>query len=684
MPDVCTGNSAGLEQLQKETLVKRRAAIDFETHSTVDLRKTGVYVYAEDHTTDMWCAAYQFDNEPDVKLWTPDQECPAELVDHIEDGGELTAWNAAFERTIWSHILGPRYRWPMPKLEQWNCSMARAYAMALPGALEFAAAAIGVEARKDLDGHRLMMRMARPRAIVDGKIIWWDDEPRRLRLYQYCKQDVRTECAIRDRLLELRPSEKKLWQLDQIINDRGIKVDLKLCHAAREVVDEATAELNRQMRNVSNSEIKSVNAVEDIIGFCQRRGVDATSIRRDAVEYLLGRKDLSPDVRRVLEIRAEAGKASVRKIDALIAGCSKDGRARGLLQYHAASTGRWAGRRFQPQNIKRPKNKRQEVLIPAVMTGSAKIVELVAGPPLEIVGDVIRGMVCSETPADLYAADYSNIEGRGLAWLAGEQWKIEAFRAFDQGKGPDIYNKTAGEILDKPPEHITPDERQAYGKVPELALGYQGGVGAFQSMAVNYGVDITDERAEEIKVAWRDKHPRTRQLWYDIEEIAMAAVRFPGKPQPCGKLQFLMSGSFLFMRLPSGRLLCYPYPKIQKIMTPWGEEKSALTFKTAINVFNANKVVPDPNNSAKWARVSTYGGALVENAVQAIARDVLAEAMIRVDEDYPVVMTVHDEIVSEAANGGTQEFENLVNTVPAWATGFPISAKAWRGPRYRK
>lgn len=661
----------------------RAAHVDFETRSTVDLRKTGVFVYAESETTDVWCMAYAIEDGP-VKVWVPAEPCPPELVTHIASGGALWCHNASFERTIWSHIMVPRYGWPDVPLAQWHCTMARAYAMALPGSLDSASAALGIDQAKDPAGYRTMLRMSKPRRYnEDGTPVWWAEESRIKELVAYCKQDVVVERALHARLMDLRPLERLIWALDAKINERGVYVDRALCEAAKPIIRDTLLKLNAEMRSVSKGFIPSCDAVAKIVEFCQHRGVDAESIRRDEVAELLS-QELPSDVRRVLELRAEAGKAAVKKIDALLLGCSKDGRAKGLLAYHGASTGRWSARRFQPQNLKRPKDKSQESLIPIVMTGSASAVELLAGPPLEVVGDVIRGMIIASPGSSLYAADYSNIEGRGLAWLADETWKIKAFRDFDNGAGPDLYKLAYARSFGIQPEHVKGDQRQV-GKVMELALGYQGGVGAFQSMAKIYGIDVEDERADELKTAWRDAHPKTQRLWYDVEDAAMRAVSNPGKTIHCGKLAFKTAGSFLFMRLPSGRALTYPYPKLKEIKTPWGSTKLSLTYKTVVNPSNSKRIVKDDLNSSNWARISTYGGSLVENATQAVARDVMAEAMLRVEAaGYPVVLTVHDEIVSEANDGDVDEFQTLMETAPAWATGFPITAQAWTGPRYKK
>jgi DNA polymerase len=461
-------------------------------------------------------------------------------------------------------------------------------------------------------------------------------------------------------------------------------VDRALCNAAKPIIRDTLNKLNSEIRLVSQHMIPSCDAVMKIVDFCNLRGVETEFVARDNVTALLARTDLPPDVRRVLEIRAEAGKAAVKKIEALLQGCSKDGRARGLLAYHGASTGRWAARRFQPQNIKRPKDKDQESLIPIVMTGSANAVELLAGPPLEVVGDILRGMITAAPGASLYAADYSNIEGRALAWLAGEQWKIEAFRDFDNGAGVDLYKLAYARSFGIDPQHVTGDQRQI-GKTMELALGFGGGQGAFQMMASAFGVVVSDTHADVLKVAWRDAHPKVRQFWYDTEDAAIRAVVKPGITAQSGKIAFKAAGSFLFMRLPSGRALCYPYPKIQEIETPWGVTKNALTYKTVVNPSNARRVVADPSNSSNWARINTYGGSLTENATQAVARDVMAEAMLRVDAaGYPPVLTVHDEVVSECVGGNVDEFKNLMVQSPAWAKGLPIAAEAWSGSRYRK
>ena len=665
---------------------KRRGHFDGETYSTVDLRKKGLHLYAESPDTNVWCVCFAIDDDP-IQTWLPGQPCPQDVVDLVENGGELWSHNAAFERMIWKHILTPRYGWPLPRFDQWNCTMARAYVQALPGALDGAAASVGLGMAKDADGYSLMLRMAKPRRLeADGTPVWWSDDPVRLqKLIGYCRQDVTVERALHMRLNELSAMERQVWLLDQVINDRGICIDQPLCETARTLVTEALARLNAEIRQVSRGAIASVNSVAQIIAYCDAKAVvDVESIRADELERLLA-GELPDDVRRVLEIRQEASLASVKKIDALLQGMCADGRVRGLLHYHAATTGRWSGKRFQPQNLRRPRIGDQETLIKLIQTGKASTIEMLGGPVLSVVSDVLRGMIVAAPGAQLYAADYSNIEGRVLAWLADETWKVDAFEAYDMGEGPDIYKLAYARSFHIPVEKVSKDQRQI-GKVLELACGFGGGTGAFQSMAYNYKVKVSDARADELKTAWRDAHPNIVRYWYDIERAAMQAVSDPTKAVHCGKVSFRKAGSFLYARLPSGRWLSYPYPKLQNIKTPWGDHKLALTHKSQITLANARRIVKeDHDGNGKWARINTYGGCIVENLTQAVARDIMAEAMLRVEAaGYPIILTVHDEIVSEAPSGNVKEFCELMERRPDWGQGIPIVAEAWTGGRYRK
>jgi DNA polymerase len=342
-----------------------------------------------------------------------------------------------------------------------------------------------------------------------------------------------------------------------------------------------------------------------------------------------------------------------------------------LFQYFGAATGRWAGRKIQLQNLPRPKIK-QEAIERAISAP-----EKITGNIMQTASDCIRGMFIPAPGNTFICADYSNIEGRCLAWIAGEEWKLRAFRAFDADVGDDLYRLAYAKSFRKNVDKVTDDERQI-GKVMELALGYGGGVGAFQTMARGYGVKVTDAKAEELKTAWRDAHPKTKSFWYALEEAASSAITHPGQAFKANRIVYIKKGSFLCCKLPSGRIMYYPYPKLEMVDTPWGDKKMGITYMS------------QDSQSKKWMRCKTYGGSLCENICQAISRDILAEGMLRLESvKYKIVMHVHDEIVAEIPKEYMPEveleaFESIMAVVPEWATGFPIVAKGWTGDRYRK
>lgn len=691
--------------------------LDYESRSAVDLKKTGAYVYAEDDTTDVWCAAYATDNDP-VKLWHPDLD-DRDIRHAIKHSDTVHAWNAAFERAMTAGVLAPRYGWPQPKPTAWRCVMVQALAMALPGKLDQCAPALRLNVAKDKEGHALMLRMAKPRKPRKDELaeilLWWDDEPRRLRLYDYCKTDVVVERTIEQHLLPLRTQEQALWHLDQVINDRGIYVDRALCHAALQVVDTVAKWLNDELAEITDGAVTKVTQVAQLVDWLAAQGISTESLDKASVTGLL-EQDLPADVRRVLEIRAEGAGAAVKKITTLLAGTSRDGRARGLLQFHAASTGRWGGRRFQPQNIKRPKSEDVEALITALATASAEWVRIVFGEPLAVVSDCLRGLVGAAPKNTLYAADYASIESRLIAWFGGEEWKLAAFREFDAGNGFDNYVHAYARAFGVSPGDVDKLMRQI-GKVMELALGYQGGVGAFQKMAVGYGVVVEDARADELKNLWREAHPGVVQWWYDLENAATDAIKQPGVTFYVGdRIAFRVAGTFLYMRLPSGRAIVYPFPCMKRKLMPWTKQGEMLLPEREVACWvcegkgcedcaHAGTVTKPPvyaqlpvwkdsicykgidQFTRQWTDQFAHGGLLANNAVQGTARDIEAEAMVRVENaGYPIVLTVHDEIVSETPEGfgSVDEFKGLLTTLPGWAAGLPLAASGFTAKRYRK
>lgn len=681
--------------------------VDFESRSPIDLRKAGVYAYSEDPDTDIWCMSYAFgDEEP--QTWLPGEPVPQRVKAHVEEGGEIRAWNAQFERVMWWVILTPRYGFPRPAAEQFVCTAAEARAMGLPGSLGWCAQVLKVEEEKDDEGRRLMIKMARPIKRKGKKLrspYEWHDDPADIsRLGLYCEQDVRTERAIMGRLMPLPPAERAVYLLDQLVNDRGIRVDLDLVAALMERVKKETAEANARLAELTDGAVTAVTQTARLRDWCNYRFEEAgvltgekwpwpvskagrlapsevpvedetdpitlplyiPGVAADVVREVLLRPDIPTDVREALEIRQDAGKTSPGKLKAMVKGIGRrDDRARGLLLYHGAATGRWSGMRVQPQNFPRPDLKNPEAYIPEVLS-SGFIPDDVSA--MSVITSLLRSCFVASEGNRLVAADFSQIEARVTHWFAGQPWEDNP------------YERMAGFIYDKPWEEINKDsdERQI-GKNTVLGAGFGMGWEKFiDYVYAATGVRISEEEARKAITKYREKNHHVQQFWSDIEAAARYAVVRPGEIGRCGvggEVQYLMSGAWLLCRLPSGRALAYANPKIVMRKTPWGQMRPSLTAM-GINTY-----------TRKWSRNSLYGGLLTENVVQATARDLMVAGMARIERaGYPVVLTVHDEIIADVpeGHGSLEEFEALMAHVPAWARGVPVEVEGWEGERWRK
>lgn len=658
--------------------------IDFETYSACELKTAGLDNYANDPTTGVHCLGWAFDDQPVAVLgassrWWP--QLPDSIAAHVRAGGEVVAHNAAFEFAIWNKVCVPRYGWPLLSLIQLRCTMAQAYAMSLPGSLEQAALAAGITQKKDTVGARVMMQLAKPKA--DGT--FWqptDDTGKFAALYRYCAQDVEVERELDGRLMRLSAREQNLWMIDQVINQRGIRVDLPSIDNAIAMVEAEKARLDREMLKATGGAVGKCTEVALLVQWIRNQGVAIEGLAKAEVLDALKTDDMPATVRKALLLRREAARSSTAKLRAMKERASADGRVRGCFQYHGSHTGRWAHRGVQPGNLPRPRklsgdddaNVRHIYAINDLIARNARDeLDMLYGPVMDALADAVRGMIVPDPGHDLIAMDFSAIEARVLAWLAGEEKVLEIFRT--HGK---IYEHAAAGIYGKPIDAVSKAERQI-GKVAVLALGYGGGVGAFQAMARAYNVRVEDAQADEIKVAWREAHRRIVWYWHDLESAAINAVELGCvcKSGPAGRqISWKKAGSFLWCKLPSGRVLCYPYPSVKQIPAPWGE------LKPALHLWCVNGV------TKKWEETSTYGGALAENITQAVARDLLAEGIARLeDADYRVVMHVHDEAVVEVRDDDADalhDVEAIMAEVPAWAEGLPIAAEGWRAKRYRK
>lgn len=656
--------------------------IDFETRSGADLVEYGADVHLSHPWAGVWCIGYTYADHSVSVSWPGDPDFIKVLRAIAESTAPIVAHNAQFEWQVWNAILAKQYRVPALPIERFVCTMATGYAMSLPGSLDNMSAALGITEKKDLVGSRLAVQMSKPRSITNGVPTWWDEPEKLAKLYDYCRQDVIVEREVHKRLRPLPESEQKIWCLDAKINDRGVYVDAVAGAAARTIVEREQTRENARIWHLTNGAINGPSEVKKLTEWVKTHGVDIPSLAKQDIIDTLQTEDMPPLVREVLEIRQVFAKTSTAKIDRMLSNRSANGRLKGLLQYHGSGTGRWAGRRVQPHNLPRPVIEQKEIdsildALEAYGESAGEYIRLFHGPPLARVADCLRGLLCAAPRYQLFAGDFANIEGRVLAWLAGESWKLKAFADFDAGTGHDLYLLAASRIYHKPVESFTKKSpERMIGKVSELALGYQGGCGAFQSMASAYGLKISDAEADGIKVAWRDANPHIKQYWYDVERAAVQAIEHSGVVTTVGpvhaRVAFRVSGSFLWCALPSGRALCYPYPRLVDYESEWGPKKE-IHYKSV------------DTYSRQWGNSTTYGGKLVENITQAVARDVLADAIVRLDAaGWNIILHVHDEIVSEMTAGDLTAYCALMKQSPVWAQGLPIAVEGWTGHRYRK
>jgi DNA polymerase len=458
----------------------------------------------------------------------------------------------------------------------------------------------------------------RPHKDEDPAGTYWREDPDRYsRLYEYCKQDVEVERELYDRLPPLSPTEQALWILSSKINSRGFCVDRKFAEAARQIAQAAAPEIDAELSTITGGVVTGINQVARLLQWIQQQGCTAKDLNRKAIEKLLLDPDLPPAVQRALELRLGGAQAAVKKIDSLLARAGNDDRIRGAFRYHGAATGRWAGEGFQPQNLKRPVVEDLDAAIAAVSTGDYEHVRKLYPRPLSVIGDCTRSMICAAPGHTLIGADFSSIESRGLAWIAGEDWKLDAYRRYDATRDPldEPYCATACRIFRVPAGTYTKDSpERAVGKTCDLAFGYMGGLGAWRKFEPDR---FTDAEVKQFQSEWRAAHPQIKHFWYQVDRAAWQAVHDRGRIVSCGHISFKCDGAFLQLKLPSGRKLSYPLAKIEI------EDARNQVVMFADNAAGQFKDCRHGNGS--------YGGLWTENVVSGIARDLLAEAMLRIE-----------------------------------------------------
>lgn len=650
----------------------RQLGIDIETYSSWDITQVGVYAYADAPDFEVLLFAYKADDAP-VRIidLAQGEELPAEILQALYDPECLkTAYNANFEMTCLSRML-KRQMDPA----QWSCTSVLALTLGLPGYLAGVGGALhfAEDKQKMSVGKRLINYFCKPckptkangmreRNLPEHKPEDWE------LFKEYCKQDVVSEQEIRARLERFLPSPKehKLWELDQRINNAGILIDTQL-------VDNAI-NLDYAIRSAALQELRSrtgldnPNSVSQLKAWLeQETGQKIDSLDKQFVEDQLKRKDLPGGTRKVLELKTLISKTSVKKYEAMKEAKCSDGRIHGLLQFYGANrTGRWAGRLVQVHNL--PQNHLEDLDLARqlVRSGDLGMLQMLYDNPSDVLSQLIRTALVARPGCEFLVADFSAIEARVIAWLAGEKWRLKTF-----ADGGDIYCASASAMFGVPVEkHGQNSHLRQKGKIAELALGYQGSVGALISMGATK-MGIPEKELPDIVSKWRYASPHIVKMWWDAEAAAKKALQYKTSVPFTRGIVFSVEAGILFIRLPSGRRIAYPSPKLVENDTG----KASITY---MGVNQASKA---------WCRLETYGGKLVENIVQATARDCLADAMLRLDAaGYQILMHVHDEVIVEAPVGSAklEDLTRIMATNSAWNRGLPLAAAGYVTPYYKK
>ena len=648
---------------------RRVLSIDLETYSDVDLPNCGVYRYVEGDFH-ILLFAYAFDDEETKCVdMACGEQLPAEVLDALQDDNIIkSAWNAQFERTCLSKYLGAQL-----SPDSWQCTMVWAASLSLPLKLATAAQALKTAQQKDAVGERLIRYFSlpcKPTKANGGRTRNLPEHaPEDWKLFKsYCIQDVETERDIRRRLekFPLLPQEWDYYHMDQRINDRGILIDKELVQQA--IICNMAMSEKMTKRAYALTGLQNPNSVSQLKSWLEERGIEVDSLGKKNVASLitdLDKHSADGEALDMMKLRLQMAKSSVKKYQAAERYICQDGRAHGLFQFSGANrTQRWAGRGIQLQNLPQNHISTLDEARELVKMGCFDMIEALYGNTPDILSQLIRTMLIPKDGCEFIVADFSAIEARVLAWLAGEQWRLDAFT-----EGKDIYCASASQMFSVPVvKHGINGELRQKGKVAELACGYGGGAGALISMgALDMG--LKEDELPDIISSWRDANPEIVKFWYAVEKAAIETVK-DHTDRTVGRIGFQFSANTLWIVLPSGRRLAYIKPKLQ----PNRFGRMALTFEG----LGANN---------KWTRGETYSGKLTENVTQATARDLLAEAMRRMElAGLGIVGHVHDEVILEVPKGQytVDDVCDIMNRNPAWADGLPLSSAGYTGNYYFK
>ncbi len=658
-------------------------SIDLETYSDVNLKKAGLYRYVQSPAFEILLFAYSFDGAPTQVIdMAQGEKIPLEVIHALTDPQCLKhAYNAAFEWYCLSKYMGAQ----LPP-SQWRDTMLHGLYAGYTAGLDATGRALGIpEDKQKLTTGKALIRYfcvpCKPTKANGGRTRNYPHhDPEKWALFKtYNGQDVVAEMEIERRLSVFPVPDfvQKQWETDLLINARGVAVDMDFCEGALELGETIRAQLT--VEAVQLSGLQNPNSVKQLARWLSAEtGDDITTLRKETIKELLGR-DNADHVQRMLEIRQELGKTSTKKYDAIEAAVCDDGRVRGLLQFYGANrTGRWAGRLVQVQNLPRTYTEPLEFARELVKGRKLDALRTIYGSPNDTLSQLIRTAFVAAPGNVLIDADFSAIEARVISWLADEEWRLEVFRT--HGK---IYEASASQMFGVPLERIKKGNPEyslrQRGKVAELALGYQGGVPAMRQMDTGKLLaDLPDEEIKDIVDKWRNTNPKIRNLWYSFNDAAIRVIQNGGslRVRCCTfarECDCIRGTTCMTISLPSGRKLYYVEPAV-------GENRWGGPSITYMGV----------NDKNKWGRIETYGGKLVENVVQAIARDCLAQAIEHLEAaGLPVVFHIHDEVVIDTAAFDTNDamldkVVKIMSTPIPWAEGLPLGADGWVGAFFKK
>lgn len=641
-------------------------SIDIETHSDVNLSKSGVYRYCDSPNFEILLFAYSVDNQPvQVVDLASGETIPKEIIDALQDN-TVTKWafNAAFERICLSKYLGfPTGKYLDPK--SWYCSMIWAATMGLPLSLEGVGAVLGLEKQKLTEGKELIKYFCQPCAPTKTnggrtRNLPFHEPEKWSAFKQYNIRDVETEMGIQHKLRKF-PVPESVWEeyhMDQEINDRGVRLDMELVHQAISMDTRSREELTTAMKDITN--LENPNSVQQMKEWLAENGIVTESLDKKAVANLL--KEAPQHLVEVLTLRQQLAKSSVKKYQAMEKTVCSDGRARGMFQFYGANrTGRFSGRNIQLQNL--PQNHLPDLAEARalVRVGDFDGVKMLYEDVPDTLSQLIRTAFIPKDNTIFYVADFSAIEARVIAWYAGETWRQEVFE-----KGGDIYCASASQMFNVPVEkHGINGHLRQKGKIAELALGYGGSVGALKAMgALDMG--LSEDELPALVDAWRQSNPRIVEFWWAVDRAVMEAVKYKHTTTAYG-LTFSCKSGMLFITLPSGRNLAYAKPKI------------------GINKFGGSCITYEGiGGTKKWERLDSYGPKFVENIVQSTARDILCYAM-KTLRHCSIVMHIHDELVIEAdPKVSLDAICEQMGRTPPWAKGLLLRADGYTTPFYKK